>query len=535
MPHLRSALFVDFDNIFIGLEHAGSIAAEAFARDPLAWIRWLERLAVDHADPESDPPRRILVRRCYLNPHHFNRYRPFFIRSGFEVVDTPPLTAQGKTSSDVFMVLDMIDALHHATRFDEFIIFSGDADFTPLLLRLRKHDRRSLVLTAGYASAAYKAASDHLIEEETFIEQGLGLDEAVRRPPAAASFGDGRRAEVVGRIAERVREMVGMMGAVGAADLPQVYKEFAEFSQGENWLDFYSLRAMTEAVVAAAGDLAIVGEDAWRVEPRPERVGGGAETESAAEPTSESKLDEIREFVVESVRGSAQPVVLGTMAHEVVRRFGDGVKSFDWQHAGSFKAFLERLDLGGVEIASRIPGYLYAPEVHGDFDPGDLHDPFAESHPEIAELARGVSNVTDTPYLSPEQYAVVFSEIAKEVNENGFQLTQTSKAVRDRCNGKGISVARSHISFLLKGLSFSGYRFSDDGGESAWEIAESVLGNTLELCRRVQMDLSDDDERLIEEWILGGMEDEEGADEGQPSEEAAEDEVEEAVESAELR
>jgi hypothetical protein len=194
------------------------------------------------------------------------------------------------------------------------------------------------------------------------------------------------------------------------------------------------------------------------------------------------------------------------MAHEVVRRFGEGVKSLGWQRSGSFKAFLERLGLDGVEIAPRIPGYLYDPAVHGGFDPGDLADPFAERRPELAELARSVANVTETPYLTPEQYAVVFGEIAKEVNDNGFQLTRTSKAVRDRCAGKGISVARSHISFLLKGLSFSGYRFVE-GEESAAAVGRTIADNTLELCRRAQMELSEDDERLVEDWLLGGLED----------------------------
>jgi hypothetical protein len=502
---LKSALFVDFDNIFIGLQRTDPRAAERFARDPLSWIAWLERAPA--AEGGAEPARRrLLVRRCYLNPQAFNRYRAFFIRSGFEVIDTPPLTGQGKTSADVHMVLDLVDALQHPTRFDEFIVFSGDADFTPLLLRLRKHDRRSLVLAIGYSAGAYRAACDHLIDQEVFVEEGLGIETPAepRTADRATAELTAERAEVLRRIGRRVRDVAAMMGAVGAADLPQIYKEFPEFTSGENWLDFYSLRAMTEAVVAAAGDLAIVGDDAWRVEPRAERPAGD-ETE-APEPPPEPRLDEIREFVVETVRASPQPVVLGAMAHEVVRRFGEGVKSLGWQRSGSFKAFLERLGLDGVEIAPRIPGYLYDPAVHGGFDPGDLADPFAERRPELAELARSVANVTETPYLTPEQYAVVFGEIAKEVNDNGFQLTRTSKAVRDRCAGKGIAVARSHISFLLKGLSFSGYRFVE-GEESAAAVGRTIADNTLELCRRAQMELSEDDERLVEDWLLGGLED----------------------------
>jgi hypothetical protein len=154
-PHVRSALFVDFDNIFINLQQLDNRYALEFATSPDRWLSWLEQdLPGTHADSERQ--RRILIRRAYLNPNAFASYRPYFIRSAFEVVDCPPLTSRGKTSTDIHMVMDILDALSHGTRFDEFIVLSGDADFTPVLLRLRQHDRRSAVLAPGYASPAYK-------------------------------------------------------------------------------------------------------------------------------------------------------------------------------------------------------------------------------------------------------------------------------------------------------------------------------------------------------------------------------------------
>ena len=47
-----------------------------------------------------------------------------------------------------------------------------------------------------------------------------------------------------------------------------MYKEFEEFAQGENWPGFNSLKGLTDAVVDAHEDLAVVGEDDWRVELR---------------------------------------------------------------------------------------------------------------------------------------------------------------------------------------------------------------------------------------------------------------------------
>ncbi len=84
------------------------------------------------------------MNRCYGNPvprrnthdnstdmNSFPFIRHHFLRAGFEVIDCPPLTAQLKNSADIRIVMDVRDILNHDTHFDEFVILSGDADFTP--------------------------------------------------------------------------------------------------------------------------------------------------------------------------------------------------------------------------------------------------------------------------------------------------------------------------------------------------------------------------------------------------------------------
>ena len=168
-----SALFVDFDNIFSSLAQQDDHVANRFATGPEKWLEWLEKaLPCENLDG-LESTRRVLIRRCYLNPHMFRYFRPHFIRSAFEVIDCPPLTSRGKTSTDIFMVMDILDTLNHPTFFGEVIILSGDADFTPVLRRLREHARRTVVLSAGYVSPAYKASCDHLIEQDLFIREAL--------------------------------------------------------------------------------------------------------------------------------------------------------------------------------------------------------------------------------------------------------------------------------------------------------------------------------------------------------------------------
>lgn len=172
---MKSALFVDFDNVYTALKVLQPAAAERFGRYPADWIRWMvDSLAI----PEGHEPtarRRLLVRRCYLNPSWYQNYRSAFLRAGFEIVDCPPVTSQGKTSTDIHMVLDIVELLQHETRYEEFILLSADADFSPVLRKLRRYDRRTSVLAIGFPSAAYQASADLLIDERVFVEKGLGL------------------------------------------------------------------------------------------------------------------------------------------------------------------------------------------------------------------------------------------------------------------------------------------------------------------------------------------------------------------------
>ena len=117
---LKSALFVDFDNIYIGLSKTDPLAAERFAADPARWLAWLEKgfpgLPGAAGELESEKARRrsILIRRCYPNPDAgFRRYRSCFTSAAFSVIDCPSLTRTGKNSSDIYMVMDILDTLNY--------------------------------------------------------------------------------------------------------------------------------------------------------------------------------------------------------------------------------------------------------------------------------------------------------------------------------------------------------------------------------------------------------------------------------------
>nr|WP_246280919.1 NYN domain-containing protein [Cellulomonas humilata] len=159
-------MFVDFDNVYIGLQRLDPVAAEAFATNPAHWLSELET----GTDSEGEFSRRFLIRACYLNPSRFSQFRPNFTRAGFQVVDCPSLTQQGKSSADINLVLDAVDALAASTQYEEFVIVSADADFTPLALRCRAADRRVTIITASPAAAAYRSVADSVITADDLAE-----------------------------------------------------------------------------------------------------------------------------------------------------------------------------------------------------------------------------------------------------------------------------------------------------------------------------------------------------------------------------
>jgi len=223
---MKSALFVDFDNIFLSLQSQGSEFAQDFAQNPSKLINWLEQAIPEYSGKEADSRRRILVRKVYLNPKCFGDYSPYFTRSGFDVIDCPPVTNQGKTSADIHMVLDMVDLIGHQVDYDEFIIMSADADFRPMLQRLRTFDKRTCLLIAGFASTAYRSCADKVYNLEQFFDEVL-MDEKPS-PPRTNTVAEADK--------ETVNELKELFNQIDVAEVSErcalMIKEHLEAASG---------------------------------------------------------------------------------------------------------------------------------------------------------------------------------------------------------------------------------------------------------------------------------------------------------------
>lgn len=524
--HMRTALFVDFDNIYLGLQREDPVAAEQFATDPTRWLSWLqdklEGTQEGTLHEGSRRKRKILFRRCYLNPSQFGRFRPYFTRSAIEVVDCPPLTSGGKTSADIHMVMDILDTLSHPTRFDEFILLSGDADFTPVLLRLSKHDRRSAILAIGPASVAYKAACDLLIDQDTFLEEAIGATPNPAARTAAGPSSNSAMGDLLRGIADKIYERTSASGELVATELPPIFREFSEFTASNNWLGFNSLRNMTMAVVATRRDLSMIDGDPWRVGllaegEEPEEAPEGSGNESGR-PASAPRfltladrnrlIEEILAYVRSVVEASDAAVPMARAAQMVISRFGDQVLATRWAGAGTFRDLLEGRENPGFAISALKPGYIYDPSRHQlpiDGRPEEL-----VGDPQLNALAYRVHQLTDTPYLTRGDYGRVFRLTAEEVNDHGYFLTRTSKSVRDRCIEEGSPIARASVNFILRGITFGGHRFGQNGAEEPLALGACFFRNVVSLCDTAGIALDDHERETLSDWILGELRSEEG-------------------------
>jgi hypothetical protein len=198
MKQLHSALFIDYDNVRTELGRYDPAVAARFANKTLVWLEALEKSMPLPAGVEAEG-RRIVSRRCYASPQNINNHRRNFTQTGFEVIDCPPLTTHLKNSADIYIVMDIVDYLQRYPHIEEFIILSADADFVPVLNRLRKELKKSVIFTSYNTTAAYRNCSDRTIEADFFAEH-LAIELAaprVQQEGAAAKAAGGGESEPV--------------------------------------------------------------------------------------------------------------------------------------------------------------------------------------------------------------------------------------------------------------------------------------------------------------------------------------------------
>lgn len=438
---MKSALFVDFDNVYSGLRKLDPAVAERFGRHPLEWIGWLtDGLGLPEGldAAEARTRRRLLVRRVYLNPQVYQRFRPSFNHAGFEIVDCPSMTSEGKTSTDIHMVLDMVELLQHPVHYDEFIVFSADADFTPVLRKLRRWDRRTTVLAVGFPSAAYRASADLLIEPDRFIREGLGFGAEVDEAPGPAPGPASAPTATVPEASEPASP--GPTAAAMTLELP--------LQQMTAWLRAEVERADQPVPCARLASRLMAGHPGLA----PEWGGQG------------------------SFRRFLEALPLAPLR-------------LDWSGSGGHL----------YDPARHVPPRPLAAQQTLRTPPAASA---WGADPALFALARQMHDAIGMPLLSPRDFRALLEMIAVDVAAQPFQLNETGKRVRDRCRDAGHEVSREAVNWVLRGLLLCGHEFGR-GHDDLPTLSYRLVGNLLNLCRREQMVMDEGAPALLQRWVSG--------------------------------
>ncbi|MFX0066348.1 MAG: NYN domain-containing protein [Candidatus Hermodarchaeota archaeon] len=126
----RIALFIDFDNIAIGLRETFNTKF-----DIQVVISALSEIG------------RVIIRRAYGDWHHYAAYRRELVEHGVELTERPVMGAD-KNGGDIKLSIDALELalIHHDLEI--FAIVSGDSDFLPLLQKLHHYNRRVIIISA---------------------------------------------------------------------------------------------------------------------------------------------------------------------------------------------------------------------------------------------------------------------------------------------------------------------------------------------------------------------------------------------------
>lgn len=460
-----SAVFVDYDNIYLSLKRKNDEAAKRFAKNAYRLIEAIVSGALIHSKNASNAPaqRRVVMSRCYGNPvprrnqsdnstdmNSFPFVRHHFLRGGFEIIDCPPLTAQLKNSADIRMVMDIRDFLTHDTHFDEFVILSSDADFTPLLHRLRAHARHTIIYANDHTAQPYHALSDGEVREAELIAllmEGVAVDASpvvpeVEQQPVPQTPGHQKiRAEIVEEVVRAVLE----------SSAPQ------------------PLEALAERAIRSLGHQNTVATE-W----------GGAG----------SFRDLLLEDLPPNVRLTEQAPYF---AYDVARAIGrqeqpkvsaPGASSPDKEAVTSASA--DDHDPATADTAASEPASSNLSQERAS----TLQQSIAQIH-----------KACEAPPLSPPEYRAIFKILADEISTNRMQGIQTITNARTMALEVGIDAQPDDLKFIVDVVGKGDPWFEDE--ISAKVFAARFRNFVVTRCQATGMQLSSDEIDLIDAWFGG--------------------------------
>src|SRR5512135_2094446 len=127
-PQLQLAVFIDFENIALGLREG----------DPAFDVRRiLDRLL---------EKGKVIVKVAYADWNRFRSHTQSLHENGIELIEIPRRESTGKNSADIRLVVDAMDLSWSKGHIDTFVVVSGDSDFSPLVANLKENGKNVIGL-----------------------------------------------------------------------------------------------------------------------------------------------------------------------------------------------------------------------------------------------------------------------------------------------------------------------------------------------------------------------------------------------------
>lgn len=544
---ILTTVFVDYDNIYLSLKRKNEDAAKRFAKDSGSWLQAI--LAGALVTPTSTLPapsaRRLVMSRCYGNPsprrnahdnstdmNSFPFVRHHFLRAGFEAIDCSPMTGQLKNAADIRIVMEISDLMHHKTYFDEFIVMSGDADFTPLIHRLRSHARRTVVYANEQTARPYTALSDGEIREADLVDlllEGRAINlqtqdrslaltaapalpkvdiEAARKAILAEVIGfvrNSAQAVPLEKLADRAVRIVGRDQTVDTdwaghgtfrdlllANLP----DELHLSDTPPYTVFDATKHITSAGLLSEPEETPLPA----IEARPTQ-----ERSSVLEPA-------IRETAAATAAAATLRATAPAAAAPANPRTSSPVAqpSYPMQPAATAAPRAPAAPAPRAEHAADVRPQQHAqppqPQQQQPRPPQQQSAPAATAAPRSAEQATHIQqsitrihNACQAPALAPAEYRVLFDVMASEIAANGLQGSQTIANLTQRAREFGLDLKRDDLRFILEAISESDPWFEQ--GVSANLFASRFRNYVVACCRSKGLSLSAEELDLIEAWF----------------------------------
>lgn len=489
------AVFVDYDNIYLSLRRQDELAAKQFPKSVIHWLRQLEtgELITETSNSGAKIERRLVMCRCYGNPvprrnssdqstdiGSFPFVRHHFLRAGFDIVDCPPLTSQLKNSSDIRMVMDIQDFLDHKTHFDEFMILSGDADFAPILQRLRTHARNTTIYVNENTAVPYVALCDAQVREQDLLNRmqkfakqeassnkklerknknllpepdktGLEISGANNTSTNASALSD-IRTQITNEIERAVSNSSAPVALSFLADKAQRTIGH-EKTVGSNWAGFGSFlnflqNNLPETMRVTTNQPYYVVDESRHKAPRTTTEAPASETETVSQLTEHNyHTPPARDYYAEPDHGEIDQNTYSIPARQ--------------------------------QEANRI----------------------LENNQSIRDTISRVHEYTHVPALAPSEYQIMFEVITDELSEVGLKGRQTAYNISSRAKVEAVDLTPEDAQFVLDIISEADPWF--EKGISPPLFAERFLNAIIARCRANGLHLTQEEFELVSAWFTG--------------------------------